>query len=256
MSAAKLAALYRYPVKGLSAEALAHVDLEEGQTLPHDRIYAVELGERRFDPTVPTWLPKIAFLCLMKDAPLAQLDSRFDAETWTLTLARGDEILAEGNLETEEGQAAVLAVLDHHRGPRREGELRIVRSPGHSFSDVSRKAVSIINLASLRAIEDFIGRPVDPLRFRANLYLDGLEPWVENQWIDRELTTEAGLKLRVYKTTTRCAATEVDPASGERDIDMTGVLRELTGDNVCGVYADVVTDGQLKLGDELRLSST
>ena len=50
----------------------------------------------------------------------------------------------------------------------------MLQAPGHSFSDVARKVVSIINLASVAAIENAVGAPVHPLRFRGNLYVDGL----------------------------------------------------------------------------------
>ncbi len=63
----------------------------------------------------------------------------------------------------------------------------MLESPGHSFSDVARKVVSIINLASVRAIENMVGAPVHPLRFRANLYVEGWPAWHEFDLLDRTL---------------------------------------------------------------------
>ena len=37
----RVEALYRYPVKGFSAEALGSVELQPGATIPFDRAYAV-----------------------------------------------------------------------------------------------------------------------------------------------------------------------------------------------------------------------
>jgi uncharacterized protein YcbX len=198
----------------------------------------------------------MAFLCLMKDAPLASLTASFDAETTTLTLSQDGEVVAEGDLESDEGRAVITAALDDYRGPGRTGELRVVRAPGHSFSDVPDKVVSIINLASVRAIEEVVGRSVDPLRFRGNLHIDGLPAWAENDWVGREIQGPRGVRLKVYKTTTRCAATEVDPQRGVRDIDMMGVIRQMRGDLVCGVYARVMSGGRLQLGDELMMDPT
>ena len=59
------------------------------------------------------------------------------------------------------------------------GAPKIVRAAGHSFSDVAAKCVHIVNLASLRELERAAGRPVDPLRFRANIYIDGVPAWEE-----------------------------------------------------------------------------
>ncbi len=63
---------------------------------------------------------------------------------------------------------------DELRGPP-----KILHAEGHSFSDVARKVVSIINLASVAAVEDMLGAPVDPLRFRANVYVTGWPAWSE-----------------------------------------------------------------------------
>ena len=58
---ATVIAIYRYPVKGLSAEEMDRVALVPGECLPHDRRFAVALGSTRFDPQHPEWLPKNPF---------------------------------------------------------------------------------------------------------------------------------------------------------------------------------------------------
>ena len=85
-----------------------------------------------------------------------------------------------------------------------------MHAPGHSFSDVAAKCVHIVNLASVREVERIVGRPVDPLRFRANLYLDGAEPWSEFAWLDKEIGV-GHARLAVFARTQRCEATNVDP---------------------------------------------
>ena len=87
-STPRITALYRYPVKGLSPEALQQVNLAEGATMPFDRAYAIENGPSRFVAEEPKHLPKIAFLMLMRDERLATLQTQFDDATQTLTIKR------------------------------------------------------------------------------------------------------------------------------------------------------------------------
>src|ERR1700730_12933167 len=104
---AQIASLYRYPVKGLSAEPLPRVLLEVGQTLPADRRYAIENGPSGFDPLAPAWMPKSYFLMLMRNERLAGLQTHFEDRTNRLTIRENGKLAAQGDLETAEGRAAI-----------------------------------------------------------------------------------------------------------------------------------------------------
>src|SRR5262245_43303810 len=84
----EIVSLFRYPVKGLSAQGLPVLRLRAGQTVPFDRAYAIENGPGRFDPDAPRHLPKINFLMLMRNERLAALNTEFEEETETLTIFR------------------------------------------------------------------------------------------------------------------------------------------------------------------------
>ena len=45
--------LYRYPVKGLTAEALDSAEVEAGGCIPWDRAFALAQGDAGFDPAAP-----------------------------------------------------------------------------------------------------------------------------------------------------------------------------------------------------------
>src|SRR5215475_9031365 len=105
---ASLEKIYRYPVKGLSAELLERASLTAGQTIPGDRQYAVENGPIGFDPAAPAYFPKSRFLMLMRNERLARLDARFDEATDTLELRDGDETV-RGDLGTPEGRQRIEA---------------------------------------------------------------------------------------------------------------------------------------------------
>src|SRR5690242_5558453 len=156
-SSAEITGLYRYPVKGLTPEPLGAVTLRPGETLPADRRYAIENGPSPFDPAAPAWLPKPYFLMLQRDEWLAALRTHFDDASHVLTIYRGSEVVARGDLETTEGRAAIERFFATAFAGRIKGPPKVLTSPGHSFSDVARKVVSIINLQSLAAIENMAG---------------------------------------------------------------------------------------------------
>jgi uncharacterized protein len=246
---ARLHAIYRYPVKGLSPQPLARTRLEPGQTVPGDRRYAVENGPSGFDPAAPSYLPKTRFLMLMRNERLAQLRTQFDDATTTLAVREGGREVARGDLATPHGRAAIEEFFAAFEADELRGRPKVLEAAGHSFSDVSRKVVSIINLASLAETESAIGASLDPLRFRANLYVTGWPAWHEFDLLGREIAIGASVRVKVVKRILRCAATNVDPDTGLRDLDVPRTLDETFGHRDCGVYAEVRSGGEITVGD-------
>jgi len=249
-AASRITALYRYPVKGLSPEALEEVALKAGETFPWDRAYAIENGGGRFDPEHPKYLPKISFLMLMRDERLAALATEFDPATETLTISRAGRQVARGQLSTPLGRRLIEQFMAGYLKDSLRGAPKVVHAGGHSFSDVAAKCVHIVNLASVRELERAVGRPLHPLRFRANIYIDGLAPWEEFRWLDRDLAS-GDVRLAVFARTQRCEATNVDPVTAERNTAVPAALQRLLGHTDLGIYAKVTAGGLLMVGATL-----
>ena len=249
-SPARIAGIYRYPVKGLTPEQLSRAELSPGQTLAADRRYAIENGPSGFDPTEPKWLPKPHFLMLMRDEWLAGLQTHFDDASHVLTIRHDGKIAVEGDLETAQGRAAVENFFTSTFPDLIKGPPKILTSPGHSFSDVAGKVVSIINLSSVRAIENLVGQPVHPLRFRANLYVEGWPAWHEFDLLGRTLAI-GDTRLKVVKRIVRCAAVNVDPDTAARDLAIPKALMQRLGHSDCGIYAEVIEGGTIAAGDTI-----
>jgi len=249
----KIQSIYRYPVKGLSAEPLPRVTLAPGATVPGDRLYAIENGPSGFDPVKRPYLAKSQFLMLMKNERLAGLHSAFDQASHTLTLTDGEREV-RGDLDTPAGRAAI----EQYFGAAFAGELRgppkILHAPGHSFSDVARKVVSIINLASVSAIENLVGATVNPLRFRGNVYVEGWPAWSELDLVGKAILIGREARLKIVKRTVRCAATNVDPETARRDLNIPKALVQSLGHADCGVYAEVVEGGEIAAGDIVEIT--
>ena len=222
--AARIHSIYRYPVKGLSAQPLTRVALTPRQTLPADRLYAIENGPTGFDPAHPAYFPKQRFLMLMRNERLAALRTDFDEATHRLTVRQNSRVAAQGNLQTVEGRGTIERFFADYCRDELRGPPKVLFGNGHSFSDVAKKVVSIINLASVAEIENAVGAPVDAVRFRANVYLEGWPPWHEFDLLGREITLGSA-RLKVVKRIVRCAATDVDPATGIRDLRIPATLQ-------------------------------
>ncbi|WP_315764780.1 MULTISPECIES: MOSC domain-containing protein [unclassified Bradyrhizobium] len=249
---AEIAGLYRYPVKGLTPEPLQQAPLRVGQTLPADRRYAIENGPSGFDPAQPAWKVKTFYLMLMRNERLAALKALFDDATNLLTIQRGGEVVAQGDLETSEGRAAIEAFFAANFSEELRGPPKVLSGGDHSFSDVARKVVSIINLASLKEIEAMVGAAVNPLRFRANLYVKDWPAWYEAGLVGATLRIGT-TRLKVVKTITRCAAVNVDPDTAARDLDIPPAIVRHRSNNECGIYAEVIEAGDIAVGDTLMV---
>lgn len=250
---ARIEAIYRYPVKGLSPQPLSQTTLAPGATLAADRLYAIENGPTGFDPAAPTYFPKNRFLMLMKNERLAALRTDYDEATHTLSIVQDGREAARGDLRTKEGRLAIEAFFRRFMPAELTGPPKVLSGETaaggpHSFSDVAKKVVSIINLASVAAVEAAAGHPVDPLRFRANLYVSGWPAWHEFDLLGSEIAVGAA-RLKVVKRIVRCAATNVDPATGIRDLTIPKTLLQSFGHADCGIYAEVLTGGDIAIGD-------
>jgi uncharacterized protein len=249
-SSAKIASLFRYPVKGLSPEPLPWVALEPGQTFPADRRYAIENGPSGFDAAAPAWLPKSRYLMLMRNERLAELQSHYNDHSHNLTIRRHGEMAVRADLQTPQGRAAIEAFIATNFSNELKGLPKLLSGGGHSFSDVARKVVSIINLNTLAAIERLVGLPIHPLRFRANLYVSGWPAWHEFELMGQALAIGEA-RLNVVKRITRCAAINVDPETAARDLDIPSEMMRRLNHTDCGVYAEVIAAGRIGVGDAI-----
>ncbi|MGH6904677.1 MAG: MOSC domain-containing protein [Geminicoccaceae bacterium] len=247
---ATIARICRYPVKGMSAEPLPRVGMAAGEGLPLDRKFALARPGAPFVPERPTWLPKRNFLMLMTDERLAALRVAYDDDGARLTIDHDGRREVDADLRTGAGREAVERFFERFMGAKLRGRPRLVSAPDHMFTDSATKYVSLINLASVADLERRLRQPVDPLRFRANLYVAGLPAWRELDWLGRELGA-GDIVFDVAERIDRCAATNVDPASGVRDLNIPLTLRKTFGHIDCGVLLRVTRGGELEVGQAI-----
>jgi uncharacterized protein YcbX len=245
---AAIAALFRHPIKGFTAEKVKLAQLAPGQPFPCDRLFALEDGPSGFDPAAPSFIPKQRFAVLAKIAEVARARTRYDETRGVLEASADGQPDFQGQLAKPQDRAAFEAWATALLGEAACGPLRLLDGAGHRFLDHPLGHVSIINLASVRDLGNRLGRSLDPVRFRANVYVEGWPAWAENAWTGRRFRLGEA-EVEVFKPILRCAAPGVDPATAVRDLDIPAELFRLFGHANCGIYVQVTRVGAVREAD-------
>lgn len=254
MAPAHLERIVRYPVKGLpGVPETAGAELQPGHGLRWDRGHAVENGT-----VVPAdrtaWQPRETYFHLAKHESIARIRTALegadgDDPVLTLTTASGfaEVRLAGSPIDAAAANALLRATLPD--GP--QGPPTLVRTAAAGLWDWPAAHLSIINLATLDALAEAAGEPVDPRRFRGNLYLGGLPAWGELALLGRRVRLGEAV-LEVFQPTDRCRATTINPLDAVSDLNVPALLASRFGHMFCGVYARVVEPGRIAPGDRIE----
>jgi len=244
-------AIYRHPIKGLTPEKRSEVELSPGQAIPNDRRFALALGSTQVDGTVSEWMAKSHYLMLMRDERLAQLQTEFDDETQTLTVLRGGRQVARGVLTQKIGRTMIEDFFQAFMKEESRGRPKLVEAAdGHVLSDHDNPVISMINLASLQDMARVLGSVPDARRFRGNFLIEEMEPWAEFDLCGAQVKIGDAI-LEVTERIDRCGATNVDPDTAERDLNIPKALMRGYGHIECGVYARVIEGGIVREGDTI-----
>ena len=222
-----LSALYRFPLKS-----------GKGESLPQARLDKLGLeGDRR-------WMlvdeASGRFLTQRADPKMSQLSALWNA-TGGLTLsAQSFEALDVAVPDPDTDLRGVTIWRDTLRVPDAgdaaadwlsrfvEKPVRLVHVPlprartteaGYGRDDdqvafADGYPLLLIGQASLDDISHKVGRPLDMLRFRPNLVIEGSEAFAEDGWKRIRI---GDVEFRVVKSCSRCILTTVDPQTGVRD---------------------------------------
>jgi uncharacterized protein YcbX len=196
-------------------------------------------------------MPKTAFLSLMKNEKLAKLTTLFKDELGTLSIERNGKIVVKGNITSPIGRAMIEEFFSAYMANEAQGRPKLVEcEPNATLSDHSNAVISIINLASMRDLERVTGVEINPIRFRANVFIDGSKPWAEFDWVGKNAKLGSAT-LKITERISRCPAINVEPNTGDRDLNLLKDLKRGFKHIDMGVYATVSKAGYLAIDDNL-----
>lgn len=245
---ATVAALWRHPIKGHGREALECVTLTEGRTIPWDRRWAVAHEMSKADGT--EWAPCANFSRGAKTGTLMAITAKVDKANGTVSLSHPDR--PDLTFDPEKEQDAFLEWVRPLMPSDRAQSARLLRVPGRGMTDTDYPSISLINLASNKAMSDAMEQDISALRWRCNIHLAGLNPWAEFDWVGHSLRI-GDAELSVKEPIKRCLATTANPQTGERDADTLGTLNNRFGHQDFGIYATVTRSGDIQVGDTVEL---
>lgn len=247
---ARVAEIWRHPIKSHGRERVDGVTLEAGRTIPFDRCWAVAHERSCFDADRPRWQPCTEFSIGAKSPRLQAIKAHMVGRHLTLNHPDRPEITIDPD-DDGDGGRFIQWVMPISNGNRML-PARLVRAADTAMTDTDYPSISLINLASHRAVETQLGQQISPLRWRGNLLIDGPEPWAEMNWIGKRLRL-GEVEVEVVEPITRCMATTANPETGMRDADTLAALKGGFGHQDCGVYLRVTSGGRLNEGDALEV---
>ena len=245
---ARVAAIWRHPIKAHGRERLSEVTLEAGRTLPGDRAWAVVHEAGRAQPG--EWAACRNFTRGAGTPSLMAIEARTLPDgRYALTHAERPELIFDPGTQAAEFLDWVTPLMPEGRA----GPVALIPAPDRQgMTDAPDPWLSLFGLGSHYAVGARLGRDdFSTERWRANIILDGLDPWEEFGWVGREVRI-GGATVAVRERIGRCLATAANPATGLRDADTLGALEDLVGARQFAVYAEVVEGGRVAEGDELR----
>jgi len=243
-----LAHIWRYPIKAHGFEALKSVTLATGQTMPYDRAWAVVHQRSKVDGT--KWASCGNFTRGAKIPALMAIKAVLDSESQTITLSHPD--LQPISFLPDSDSDKFINWLQPIMPEGTIAPSHIVRAQTRGMTDTDFASISLNNLATNHAVGEKLGMDLSPLRWRGNLWFDGLEPWEEFDWVGERIRIGA-VEIDIKERIGRCMATTANPQTGLRDAQTLEALKDNWGHAQFGVYGVVAKCGQLEIGDEIEV---
>lgn len=239
-----VAELWRHPIKSHGREEVSSVAFTKDKCMPWDRHWAVTHEATKFDGTA--WAHCRNFMIGARTPGLAGIWASLDETRGFITLRHQDR--GEISFDPDADDSAFLEWVAPLCDPDRALPKAIVKAKDRGMTDVDYPSVSIMNRASHAAVEAAIGHPLEQERWRANIWLDGLDPWQEMDWIGHTVRI-GGAEFEIREHCERCMLTATNPVTGIRDADTLGALEGSFGHKNFGVYAVVTKSGPVSRGD-------
>ncbi|GAA1416281.1 hypothetical protein AUR04nite_28500 [Glutamicibacter uratoxydans] len=243
--------LFRFPFKGLPAEAITSAQVEKNAGLTGDRIAAFSNGSS--EVLDGQWQSCSNFTILKNDKSLQKWSVSSQPPFITVSAPFEQAEALTFDATSDAGRAEANKYFSEYLPAQGKFEREVVTA-GSGMFDSQYSGLSFINPNTVKALSSAAGVELDPLRYRGNVLLADVPAFEEFSLIGKVVRIGA-VRVAITKSIGRCTATSVNPQTTEVDVNGLKLLTAHFGHTHCGVYGTVLNEGQLDAGMQIRLEA-
>ena len=239
-----LADIWRYPIKGLGGECLSAATIVPGRGIVGDRRWLLAIADTtKLLSGEEQWRPWNFAHTLKKNERLALLRAAVADNKLSIVAQNGDRV--EGDMNDANQRRHVESFL---RDFLADKSVSLTDCDARPVWDYQNTPLSAVFSAAVADFSTRLNATISVMRFRPNLILDGGESTTERNCFANILQLGAIVKLKSLEGVPRCRATQVNPQTGVRDINVPEYLSRFYGHNEMGIKCAVICGGKIVSG--------
>ena len=248
------------PVKSLSFQSIQSCEITKNLGMSNDRIFAfsriIDLEKAKIIEKNPNDRKLNNFLTL-KNSPVLN-KYNFIYESGKLTLTQDNKDLISISVDDQNERLLLTNKLMELESSLIK-PIFLLKNTDFPFFDTSHSSnvfnsMSLINLNSIKDFEKKINEKIEIQRFRANFYVDGIEPLEERNWIGKIIKIN-NISFKVEKNIPRCVAINLQPKTDDSSINLLQSLKKTYNNFDMGIYLTALEDGKIKLGNKVEVNN-
>tara|TARA_B100001741_G_scaffold230446_1_gene191825 strand:- start:336 stop:1109 length:774 start_codon:yes stop_codon:yes gene_type:complete len=254
----KIKSIHYFPVKSVSFQNIETSNIKKNLGMENDRIFAFSRGldsdKSKLLEKDPNQRKLNNFLTL-KNSPVLN-KYNFLYKNGKLTLTHQDKELVTISADNEEERVLLTNKLTELENSLTQ-PIILLKNKDFPFYDTSHSnkifnSMSLINLKSINDFENKISKKIEFERFRANFYIEGLDPWEERNWIGKIVKIN-NVSFKVEKNIPRCVAINLKPKT-DTTINLLKSLKDQFNHFDMGIYLTALDNGKINIGDKVNFS--
>ena len=251
----EISGICRHPIKSIGAEEITSTIVKRNATMPFDRVWALTHEKTKFNFSHPDWVPCSSFIRVSIAPKLMAITASVDESNSLIELFHPELPSLKIKIESPQFSEKIVdwvSSLCPENGPQ---SFKICKVPNRGMTDTDYPSISLLSFSSLDLLSRKAGLNLDMHRFRGNLWMRNSIPFEEFNWVGSNIKI-GEVELEVIEPIERCNATKTNPQNGIRDVDTLQILRDNFQHQNFGVYCKVLSDGEIKLGDRVKVNSS